>query len=288
MQSIFVKSLVKIRRFAVRLSCEMSAMRQNGRTLILVHGVGLLASCLLPCCLLGQESNNDRVPHPWLADVPPALARLVDIGRVEIEEDQPAVEAAGRTALTVFSFSLAYRMRYRINELGKGNDGKPRIRILVNFDDVTVLPSHKIQLSKYFRPTKPWESALLQHEFDHVAISSDPRMLAMLCSLDGRRSTLVVAMEEAGKPKDDWAKTKIEESTKVFRLAVEKLVETYYERLDEATQHGLRGIDDRKKFFTRIYSVEDLEKAQFPYVDDVRTSVEQIDSEIIQQHYQLP
>ncbi len=248
----------------------------------------LLVGCLLQLSLWGQESDKVRDPHPWLADMPPAFARLVDIGKVEIAEDQPTVEAAGRTALTVFSFSLAYRMQYRMNELSKDDQGAHRVRIWVNFQDVEVSPSHRILLSTNYRPAKPWESALLQHEFDLVAISTDPRMLDMIRSLDGKRSTLVVTTEGAGKPTDAWAKSEIEKSTKAFQQAIEKLVELYYVRLDEASSHGLRVIDDRKRFFTQIYSIEDLEKMQFAYIDDVRKHLDQVESEIIMQHYRVP
>lgn len=255
---------------------------------IVSQAIGLFVGCLVPFHLLGQDLAKAQEPHPWLMDVPPALARLVDIGKVKIVEDQHAVEAAGRTALTVFSFSLAYRMRYRMNELSKDDQGKPRVHIAVSFFDVEVSPSHRILLSKDYRPNKPWESTLLQHEFDHVAISCDPRMLQMLRSLEGKRSTLVVTPEEASRPSEAWANAEIEKSTKTFQRSIENLVQAYYVRLDDASSHGLRVIDDRKRFFTQLYSVEDLEKMHFAYVDDVRKLVDQVDSEVIMQHYRLP
>jgi hypothetical protein len=238
--------------------------------------------------LLGEEPNQSREPHPWLKDVPPALSRLVDAGNVEMIEDQPAVQAAGRTALTVFSFSFAYHMRYRMHELEKGKDGESQVRIMVSFFDVEVSPSHRILLSTDFRPTRPWDSALLRHEFDHVAISSDPRLLSILHSLDGRRSTLLVSAPKIGRPNDAWAKTQIEESSKTFQHAVENLVNTYYVRLDDISAHGIRAIDDRKKFFMQIYSIDDLESLDFEYLEDVREQVEQVDSEAIKRHYQIP
>jgi hypothetical protein len=229
-----------------------------------------------------------RPPHPWLADVPPALARLVDIGKVEMAVDQPAVEAAGKTALTVFSFSLAYRMRYRMNELSKDGLGKRQVRITVNFSDVNIETSHRILLSTAYRPAKPWESALVQHEFDHVAISTDPRMFEMLRSLNGRKATLVVSPEGQTTLTDEWANGEIEKSVTDFQQSVEKLIQQYYLRLDKVSSNGLKNIEDRAGFFSELYSVEDLERRHFVYLDDVRKGLSRIPNEQLRQHYRLP
>jgi hypothetical protein len=69
---------------------------------------------------------------------------------------------------------------------------------------------------------------------------------------------------------------------------VEELVNIYYVRLDDVSNHGTRAIDDRKKFFTKIYSIDDLEASNFAYLDDVREHVERVDLEAIRQHYQIP
>ena len=227
-------------------------------------------------------------PHPWLNDMPPAFARLVDIGRVEIAVDQAAVDAANRTALTVFSFSLAYQMKYRFNEITKGDDGKRRVRITVSYFDVDVSPAHRILLSESYRPTKPWDAALMQHEFDHVAISTDPRMFAMLLSLNAKKAILIANPNELIKISDDWVKGQIENSSKDFQQAVEKLVQTYYVRLDDVSNHGLKTIEDRTRFFTELFTLEDLAKSKFAYLDNARKSLPSINPDQIKQHYRLP
>ncbi len=253
-----------------------------------IQTVVLLASLLVPCELWGDESSSDHQPHPWLKDVPPGLSRLIDIGNVEMVEDQLAVQAADRTALTVFSFTFAHRMRYRTNELAKDKKGQSQFRIRVSFYNVEVSVSHRILLSSNYRPAKPWDSALLLHEFDHVAISTDPRLFAILRSLEGRVSTIIVTAPKNGKPNDAWAKLKIEESSKVFQQAVEELVNSYYVRLDDISRHGLQAIDDRAKFFAHIYSIDDLQVSDFAYLDEVREHVEQVEPEAIKRHYQIP
>jgi len=242
-----------------------------------------------PGAIASENSSTRRVasdkPHPWLADAPPAYARLVDKGNVQIEVDQPTVEAAGKTALTAFSFTLKYRMRFRIQELAKDRDEKRRVRIMVSLFDVEYAVAHRILLRDNYRPTKPWDTALLQHEFDHVAISSDPRMLAMLGSLEGRKSSLVASPDEDTNVSEAWAQGEIEKSVKDLQQAVEKLVQQYYVRLDKISNNGLKTIEDRSKFFSEVYSTDDLKSMKFPFIPEVVDSLKKIKPEAISRHY---
>ncbi len=234
-----------------------------------------------------SEKSNTFGPHPWLADTPPGLARLVDLGNVQLVVDQPVVDAANRTALTVFSFSMKYRMRYRLHESSKEAPKKRSIQISVSYHDVDCEAAHKILLSDRYRPAKPWDSTLLRHEFDHVAISTDPRLFKMIRSLDGRRTTLALILDAETKTSDSWAKREIEKSVSEFQKSIESLVRAYYVRLDKASSDGLSPIEGRAAFFSEIYSVHDLEQRQFPYLNEVRERIGQVTSEQILQHYGL-
>ncbi len=234
-----------------------------------------------------NDSDNTQ-PHPWLASVPPSLARLVESGSVQLIVDQRAVDAANRTALTIFTFTLKYQMRFRMQEQPKDAKGNRQVRISAIFYDVETRMHHRIVLSERFRPARPWETPLLQHEFDHVAISTDPRMFAMLKSFDGKKITLTSTLDAGTKPSESWAKAEIEKSITDFRLAVEKLVQQYYVRLDEVSKNGIALIDDRARFFQELYSSDDLQRMQFPYVTEVSSRLKAIDRQEIKQHYLLP
>ena len=237
---------------------------------------------------LNADASAVEEPHRWLADVPPAMARLVDIGNVQLRVDQPAVEAAHRTALTKFTFTLKYRMRYRISELPKNQESKSQCKISSTIFDIETDTTHRILLSEYFRPVKPWETELLQHEFDHVAISTDPRMFEMLRSLEGRKLSLIATPDQNTNVSDDWAKKAIENSISEFQRAVEQLVQRYYLQLDEVSNNGLKNIDDRSRFFTELYSLKNLERMRFPYLTDVKERIVKVKQDQIKKHYRLP
>lgn len=237
---------------------------------------------------LSKESLDRSPPNPWLLDAPPRLARLIDRGNVRIVGDQAAVDAAGRTALTIFTFSLEYRMRFRMSELPRDKAGTRSMQIAVSYFEVKSDVFHKVLLSNRFQPLKPWESALLQHEFDHVAISTDPRMFAILRSLNGTKATLMRSLEAGIKVTDAWAKDEIETSVKELQQAVESLVRHYYVELDRVSSNGLVAIEDRNRFFLDLFSEENLARNQFAYFEQAQKNLKAIEVEDLQKHYGLP
>ncbi len=227
-------------------------------------------------------------PHPWLKAVPVNLARLVDVGNVQIEVNEAAVRAANRTAITEFSFQFQYRMRYRPAFPVKPGNANSSTHYRVRLHDIEWRFQHKISLSESYRPSKPWVSALLLHEFDHVAVSTDPRLAAIVESLEN--SDIVVKVKEASDQRALRATIDqaVDEYTRNFRVAIEKLVNKCYVKLDGESQNGLKLIDARSEFFQSLYSVETLRREEFPYLDQALKAIERVQDRSLKEHYSIP
>jgi hypothetical protein len=232
-----------------------------------------------------SDTKSSATVHPWLADVPPHLRRLVELGQVHIQTDEAKVSAADRTALTEFQFQTVYHMRFFPARDGSPKDKKSTYRIGVRFTRFRSTLEHRISLSESYKPTKPWESPLLLHEFDHVAISSEPRIIAIFNCLEGASVTLEVPTEASGKPDREAHEQATKTYVHDFQREVERIVNEAYVELDERSNNGLQVLPDRKKFFLSLYTGDWLKEKQFSYIDQVTPAIQRIKPEAIQLHY---
>lgn len=234
-----------------------------------------------------EERIGEQAPHPWLNDVPSDLSRLVDVGKVRMEVDEAAVRAAKRTALTAFHFKFTYRTHYRWPSSSRSTVGGRSIKLLVRFTEFDWEIEHRIMLSERFRPTKPWETPLLRHEFDHVAVSTDPRLLAMLASLDKAEVPIPVEVEQGITLSSKQIDEAIHAYVVRFQKALEDLVNDRYRQLDRESKDGLKFIADRSAFFQSLYTSEGLENEKFEFLDLVKPAVKKTASAQIAKHYRI-
>jgi hypothetical protein len=259
-----------------------------------VFGLGWLG-CLVvapvmadPPPPVGSPPEPASIAHPWLATVPPDLARLVDVGQVSIAVDEEAVQAARRSALTLFQFSIAYRMHYRLQPLPPSPPQPPRVRLSVRFFDLRTDLVHRILLSEKYRPPQPWVSPLLQHEFDHVAISSDPRLLALIQSLADERQQWTVEVAAQTATDRLWVEGQIRTYVANYQKSLEDLVNSYYQQLDAASAHGQQMLGDRARFFLGLYTEQSLAVSPFsPNPWRVR-ALKAVPVDEVRRHYRLP
>ncbi len=237
-----------------------------------------------------QSNDQPRVDsdaHPWLNDVPSDLSRLVSLGKVRLEVDEAAVQAAKRNALTAFQFKFAYRMRYRSPVPNpSGLDGE-KIKLQVRFTEFDWDVEHRIMLSDKFHPTKPWETPLLRHEFDHIAVSTDPRLLAMMESLNRAEVVIATALDQGQEHSSKRFDDEVHAYVKRFQKSIEELVNDRYRKLDEASNNGLQAVADRSTFFRKLYSPQELENEKYEYLGLVLPAVKKVTAAQINRHYGL-
>jgi len=231
---------------------------------------------------------DDLRPHPWIADAPPALARLIDTGHVRILVEDVAVRNAQRTALTLFNINVQYNHRFTrtsSRRTGRTNGDVRIATVQAKFQNTKVTLAHEIKLTSSYQPEKPWDSRLLLHEMDHVAISTDPRLIKILESLLRAPAQLNIALSVAPDQDATLITQAIHDLQRLRRDSVQKIVQQYYDRLDQQTKNGLDDIDQRAEFFLTLYSKQDLESLEFPYLNEIRSALTSVDLDAVKNHY---
>jgi hypothetical protein len=117
-----------------------------------------------------------------------------------------------------------------------------------------------------------WHSSVVKHEFDHVRISSDPRVVMLIrFLLDEIDFVEVATQRDAGGSTaiaGDEFRDAIDARIEAVVEAMGELLQANYDLLDEMTTHGDRQSDLDDNFFSRLYTEENLRKMNFVFLDE--------------------
>jgi hypothetical protein len=213
------------------------------------------------------------------------MARLIDSGEVKILVDDVAVRNAQKSAITLFHIGTQYKLRYGKPTIRRVDTENREASVQVRFTNPSITLQHEIKLSSSYQPEKPWESRLLLHEMDHVAISTDPRLVRILKSLVNAQAKLTVVLPEDVRNDESLIMKAIDAEQSSRRDSVQKLVQQYYNLLDKQSNQGLGDIENRRDFFMALYSREDLESRDFPYLNEIRGTLSNVNLDEVKKHY---
>jgi hypothetical protein len=110
----------------------------------------------------------------------------------------------------------------------------------------------------------------VDHEFDHVAISTDERPKLILRHLILSAATIERDLPPETPVTKELIASLVHEEAEAYKEAVRALIKQNYERLDEVSRHGTRDIPDRHRFFEELYSPQGLERQKFAHLDRIR------------------
>lgn len=234
-------------------------------------------------------SPTDPPPHPWIETAPPAFARLISLGRVQIKIDDQRLDEARKQALTHFKIKADYRYLYtqQSTRVDPKNDGgyvaKINARIIV--PEVEIL--HEISIRSGFNPRDPWKSPLMKHEFDHVSISTDPRLLKLLKKILNRKISIDVRWTSDEHFSDEIVSRAIKAEINTQIAEIERVVQANYDRLDRETRDGTMDAKDRETLFTSMYKADSLRTLKFSYLDATMSIVQDSRDKDVLEHYSL-
>ena len=195
-----------------------------------------------------SETLTATLPAP-----PEAIAKLIADGKVVFDfydQRQHKFDFAGETT---FDFRYEYRCttRFRVIDQPVGDSGQEKsegkaLEVLLHYDEVSLKISHRMRLPERMVNDDFFDQRLVKHEFDHVAISADPRLPRLLIEmLKDRNSKLIVPISQQDvdlRDRQRYAKAASaaakEETAKVFEDFV-SLVRIRYKELDRVTRHGI-------------------------------------------------
>lgn len=257
-----------------------------------ILGLLLLFACLgqihQTCAQSADEASKPDAPTiqrtesrfaTWIADAPAGPRRLIELGEVTFQIDDKALAREKKIGLTRFHVRGDYRFRYATTPPKfdpQTSEFSTKVSVKVSWTDVEM--THEIVLASDFQPKDPWKSPLLQHEFDHVSCSTDPRLRIVIKESFGApfRFEHRWTPDENSPPKNSstskstLAKSAVEQIEQKIRdtlteriKEIERIIQLHYDRLDEKTRSGQIAISDRLDFFEPFYSAKTLEEMEF-------------------------
>lgn len=256
------------------MACQMIRMR-----FVIFIGLFYLLNISISLAQNAARQNKSSPqkgaePHPWLANAPGEFVRLIEKGNVRIQVDDDRIRRSGKAALTHFQFSIDFDFKYRPEWIpSTAQSGVWKAKITAWLDQPKINPEHIIYVPSTFRPEDPWRSRLLKHEFDHVAVSSDPRLVKIIQRILQRRKTWIESFEQPTRPTDSEIRERIRQDVERTVKSCELMIQSKYDELDKQSTDGLTALPDRMDFFVDLYSVEGLARSQFEHLDLVKSFV---------------
>lgn len=198
---------------------------------------------------LASEALTAQLPT-----APEAIAKLIADGKVSFDffdERKLKFDFVGETTFD-FRYEYRCRTRYRVIDQPATDSGDQKsgssqaLEVMLNYEEVTLKISHRMRLPDRMVAEDFFDQRLVKHEFDHVAISADPRLQALLTTmLTERNSKVIVPISQAEFESRDrtiyakMARTAAKKETaKVFEDFA-SLVRIRYKELDRVTRHGI-------------------------------------------------
>lgn len=211
----------------------------------------------------------------WLTLAPPEYQRLLDAGNVAIQASDALLQQKEKVGATEFKLQVGYRFTYKI-ESNRQQDGIQQTRVRVIYQRPKFRISHVIHVESTYNPPSPWTHGLMKHEMDHLAISTDPRLRAIVDGVLGSSVSVDLRWEQTSAPSDQQIRESLGNRSAERFSDIEKVIQIAYDQLDEASAQGNRRIDARGSFFKQIYSVEWLRSTKLKSFDEF--SAEEIES----------
>lgn len=234
----------------------------------------LLAAALLPNVCWGDAEaliNRRFAYRETILDqrAPPALERLVKEERtvVTFVEDLPATE--GKTHFFIdadWTFDFSYKITPQPDDR--------QVAVTVSNLRLTFSERHVVRMPLAFHRADAWETQLLLHEFDHVAVSGDDRIRLLLDEVCGNLPTLTAPLRGADKPDEARLSELVNNEINRRQQAVIALVRANYVLLDKVSEHGQIPVPQRERFFAQLFTRANLQQNRFPYLQQVSKLLE--------------
>lgn len=243
--------------------------RNMQRLLLAVCVVGSLTHgfCEQPATTQGQKpaaTAHEPIPDE---SAPQELKRLIAHGKVKVVYDSdPEFVMAGR-GWADFLVRLDHSFKYDLEKSRK--NGRWKVQVAITKMEAKIELTHLIRMPASFKSPDIWQSQILRHEFDHVAVSLDPRAMLLLRHLVEHLTNIERTLEPGESPSNGLIARLVNEEIDRRRQAVIELMRQNNRLLDKLGAHGLQPIPNRAAFFAKLYTKEHLAEQKFPFVEEV-------------------
>jgi hypothetical protein len=164
---------------------------------------------------------------------------------------------------TTFHFDQRITFRFTPRQSEDGDS----VRVTVQPEAIIdIMPWHEMTLPRGVPDTTGWYARLVRHQFDYLAISADPRPVALVRHLVAHLPAITTHVARGTFVPNARAQALVTDAIAARYAAVVQLVQSQYDRLDSLTVHGMLPLPDRDAFYADLYGFECLHRANFPYL----------------------
>lgn len=213
---------------------------------------------------LSKSETYQPIPRDG---VPQELQRLIDRGKVEVvyDSDPEFVRASRGWA----DFHVQIKSSFKFDLAKTRQNGRWNVKLDITKLEPKIELTHLIRLPSTFKSPDVWGSRTLRHEFDHVAVSLDPRAMLLLRHLLVHLPVIERTLESKEMPTNDLLNKLVDEEVVKRRQSVVELMRQNNQRLDKLGVHGAEVVPNRATFFTQLYTKENLAEMKFPFIEQV-------------------
>jgi len=222
----------------------------------------LLSAWAAVSCLAAIASAEEPPPAP--AD----MQAMLDAGDVEIVFYDPVKNPRKFLGETKYDYFFRHSFQAEYEPVRVGNR-TTAARIRLSKISVTATHKHKIFLPESRRGPRLWSDTLTRHEFDHVSLSIDPRIEALLQAVFQQVSQVKVPLPAGQELTGAWINQEVDKLLSARGQSVYAIVSYNNKQLDQLTEHGTKPIADRAIYFERLYTKENLDVAGFAHTGEV-------------------
>lgn len=199
--------------------------------------------------------------------IPVELKELIEAGKVEVVYDSDPEFVKESRGWADFHIQIRTAFKYDVKKTRK--DNRWHVKLIITKLEPTIELTHLIRLPSTFKSADIWNSRLLRHEFDHVAVSLDPRAMQLLEHLLKQIRVIEQILEPNETPSNEVFNRLIDEEVAKRRRAVVELLQKNNRQLDKLGAHGVRVVPNRADFFSQLYTKQNLAETDFPFIEQV-------------------
>ncbi len=237
-----------------------------------------------------RDTPIDQLWEPWrrlLSPPTPAQARLIELGQVRFCSDPDALRAADRIALTRFDVqaNVSFRFQHQLVPAPAAGSIFSIVRLTPTLSAVDL--RHMVTLPEPYSASERSARRLLAHEFDHIAISADPRPMRILREIFSQPQRLREPLVAGQPPTAAAIELRVQAWRDGVLQRIAALIQSQYDQLDAVSRNGELPIADREQFFHCLYQVQELETLGLPVPATLKRWLLRQSDQDIQRHYAL-
>jgi hypothetical protein len=213
-----------------------------------------------------KTTDPNQEPIPTDA-APEELQRLIKDGHIKLVYDSDPEFVKADTGKA--HFHLIFKQTFEYSFTKSKRNGRWHVKLTATQVKPTVRLEHTIRLPVQYKSDHIWNDRLLRHEFDHVAVSLDPRPVLLIERLFQHLPAIERTLDPGQEPSDELHKKFFNEEFEKRGQAVIELVKQNNVLLDKVGKHGTVPVPRRAEFFGQLYLKENLAKSKFPYLEEV-------------------